>query len=117
MAQLGMAADRRRYLQHLAHAGAALGAFVANHQHIARLDLARLHGGKAVFFAVEDARRSAMLEAIGSGNLHHAAFRREIALENDEAAGRLDGLVEGLNDDLSRRLLRPAPLLRQASCR
>ena len=100
-----MSTDRRRHLQHLAHAGAALRAFVANHQHVAGLDLVRLHGGEAVLFAVEDARRSAMLHAIGRGDLHHAAFGREIAFENHQPAGGLDGLLERMDDHLARSLL------------
>ena len=39
VAELGMAADGRGHLQHLAHAGAALRAFIANHEHVAGLDL------------------------------------------------------------------------------
>ncbi len=105
-AQLGMAADRRGDLQHLAHAGAALGAFIADDEHVVGLDLSRLHCGKAVVLAVEDARRAAMLDAIGGGDLHDAAFGSEIAFEDDEAAGGLDGLVESVDDDLAGSLLR-----------
>ena len=47
--------------EHLAHAGAAARAFVADDEDVVGLDLAGLHGGEAVFFAVEDARRAAML--------------------------------------------------------
>ena len=46
-----------------------------------------------------------MLNAIGGRDLHHAAFGGEIAFEDDEAAGGLDGLVEGVDDHLPRSLL------------
>ena len=93
--------DGRGDLQHLAHAGPALGAFIANDEHVAGLDLAGLHGGKAGLFGIEDARRAAMLVAIGGGDLHHAAFGGEIAFENHQAAVGLDGLFEGVDDDLA----------------
>jgi hypothetical protein len=73
-----------------------------------------LHGGEAVLFALEDARRAAMLHAVGRGDLHHAAFGSEIALENDEAAGGLDGILKGVNDDLAQESLRRARLLQPA---
>ena len=103
-AEFGDAADGGGDLQHLAHAGAALGAFVADDEHVVGLDLAGLDGGEAVFFGVEDARRAAMLEALVAGDLDDAAFGGEVALEDDEAAGGLDGLVEGVDDDLARSL-------------
>ena len=49
--------------EHLAHAGPAARTFVANHDHVAGLDLVALHGGEGVFFAIEDARRTAMMRA------------------------------------------------------
>ena len=76
-----------------------------------------LHGGEAGFFVVEDASGAAMLHAIGGGDLHHAAFGREVAFENHEAAGRLDGLVEGVNDDLSGCFFGELRLLRREFCR
>ncbi len=104
-AEIRMSADCRRHLQHLAHARAALRAFVANDQHVAGLDLAGLHGGKTFLFAIEDARRTAMLHTVGGGNLHHAALGREIAFQNHQPACRLDRLVEGMNHDLAGSLL------------
>src|SRR5580658_322745 len=43
--------------QHLAHAGAALGALVADHEHVAFPVLTRLHGLETRFFAIETAGR------------------------------------------------------------
>ncbi len=42
-----------------------------------------------------------MFIAIGGGDLHDTSFRREIALENHKAAGRLDGVLECVDDDLA----------------
>ena len=46
-----------------------------------------------------------MIVAIGRGNLHHAAFGRQITLENDEAAIGFDGILEGADHLLSWGLL------------
>ena len=40
-----------------------------------------------------------------SGDLHHAAFGSEIALQDDEPAGGLDGVVESVDDFLSGSLV------------
>src|ERR1700721_1988683 len=42
-----------------------------------------------------------MIELVGGGDLHHAAFGGEIALENHEAAGGLDGISESVDDELA----------------
>ena len=42
-----------------------------------------------------------MLVAVGGGDLHHAAFGGEVAFEDDEAAGGLDGILKGVNDHLA----------------
>ena len=91
--ELGDAGDGSGDQQHLAHAGSAFRAFVADDEHVVRLDLAGLDGGEGVLFGVEDARRAAMLEALVSGDLDDAAFGSEIAFEDDEPAGGLDGVA------------------------
>ena len=101
LAQFGDAGDGGRDLQHLAHAGSAFRTFVADDDHVVGLDLAALDGVEGVLLGVEDARRAAMLEALVSGDLDDAAFGSEIALEDDESAGGLDGVVEGVDDFLS----------------
>src|SRR5271168_3032382 len=45
-----------------------------------------------------------MLEALVARDLYHAALRREIASQDDEAAGRLDRIADGADDLLSPRL-------------
>ena len=66
--------ERRGDVQHLAHAGAAGGAFVADHDHVAGLDRARLDGGEAVLLGVEDARGAAVVEPLVAGELDDAAL-------------------------------------------
>ena len=83
-----LAVERRRRRQHLAHAGAALGALVADDDDVAVLVLARLDRREGVFLAVEDARRAAELQLLQAGDLHDRALGRERALEADDAAGR-----------------------------
>jgi hypothetical protein len=49
-----------RHVEHLAHARAALGAFVADDDHVVRLDLALLHRLERVLLALEHARGPAV---------------------------------------------------------
>ena len=51
------------------------------------------------------------MEALVTSYLHDAAFRRYIALQNDEAAGRLERVRERAYDVLCRRLGRTRGLL------
>ncbi len=52
------ALDRRRGGEHLLHAGPSLGPFVADHDHVARLDLAEDDPVVGVDLALEDHRRA-----------------------------------------------------------
>ena len=99
--KLGDARDGGGDEQHLAHARAALRAFIANDDNVVRLDLAGLDGVQSVFFGVEDARRAAMLQALVSGDLDDAAVGSEIAFEDDESAGWLDGIAQRVDDYLA----------------
>src|SRR5690606_21906798 len=76
--------------EHLAHAGASLRAFVADHHDAAFADLTRLDRGKGVFLAFEDLRRAAELQALHARNLHDRAVGGERAAQADDAAGRRD---------------------------
>src|SRR5208283_2519353 len=78
----------RGHAQHFAHSGATTRALVANDDDIARLDLAFLNGGKGGFFPVEDTRRAAEILGVVADYFHHATFRREIALQDEQAAAR-----------------------------
>ncbi len=100
-----LADERRGHAEHLAHAGAALRAFVADDDDVAGVDLAVRDRLEGVLLAVEDARRAAMLQALVTGDLHDAAVGREVALQDDEAARRLQRLVDRQDDVLAGRLL------------
>ena len=65
--------------QHLAHAGAAARALVADDEDFAFLVFLVLDRVEAGLFAVEAARRSAEFQFGHAGNLHDRAIRREIA--------------------------------------
>ena len=57
------------------------------------------------FFGIVNASRPGKLKAFFAGNFRHGPVRCEIALENPQPAGCLDGLVDRMHDFLSRRLL------------
>src|SRR6185369_16962921 len=73
--------DGRSRDQHLAHAGAATRAFVANHHDIARTDAAREDGFVAIIFAVEDARRAGDLVMLDACDLGYTTFLSEVAFQ------------------------------------
>ena len=75
---------RRR--QHFGHARTALGTEIAQHHHIARLDLAIENGFQGGLFVVEHARRAGDARVLEAGDLRDAAFRREIAAQHGERA-------------------------------
>src|SRR5262249_54959938 len=86
--------------EHLAHAGAAYGAFAADDDDVAGLDVAFLDRFEAGFLAVEDlggAGDGAVLEAGGLGD---GAFRGQVALEDDDVAAGVHGGVHRLDDGL-----------------
>ena len=55
------ALERAGHVEHLAHAGAALGPLVADHDHVVGLDLALLDRLEGVLLALEDARGTAVI--------------------------------------------------------
>src|SRR5207302_108985 len=88
------ALERARDVEHLPHAGPALGALVADDDHVARLDRPRLDGGEGVLFAFEDARRAPEDLLLVPGHLRHAAVRGQVTAEDGHAAVRGDRLRE-----------------------
>ena len=98
--------DRRGHAQHFAHAGAALGAFIADHHHIAFLNALFRHGGHGGFFGIEDARRATLAETLVTADLGHAAFRCKISFQNDQPAGFLQRFIERHNHLLPRSFFR-----------
>src|SRR5690606_15771920 len=100
-------ADQRAgHTQHLAHAGAAAWSFVADDDDIARDDPALSDGVHRLFLTLENAGRTAMTVAVGSGDLDDAALGRQIALEDVQTALRLERFGNGRDDLLTGRLNR-----------
>src|SRR5205085_3347555 len=89
--------------EHLAHAGTADRAFAADHDDVARRDAATRHGVERRFLAVEHLGRAFEAEIPLPGELHHAAFGREIAVADAEPAARLERLVDADDHLLPRR--------------
>ena len=87
--------------KHFAHAGAAHGAFHADDDDIALLDLARHDGGHAGFLAVEDAGGAGEGEAFLAGDFSDRAFGGEVSIEDHEVAVGFDGVVHRADDGLA----------------
>ncbi len=102
--EFGDAFDRCGDGEHLAHAGASAGAFVADDADVVGVDLAGFDGGVAGVLGVEDAGGAGVVEALVAGDLDDAALGGEVALEDDEAAGGLERVVDGVDDGLVGRL-------------
>ena len=103
--------ERAGHGEHLAHAGAARRALVADDDDVAGWICAGVHRGERGLLAVEDARRPAVLEARRGRPPSPRSLGREVALEDDEAAGRLERVGERPHDLLARRLVAPRGLL------
>src|SRR5664280_208558 len=100
---LPLAIERSRGREHLAHAGTAARALIADHQNIAVLIFLVLDRVEAGFLAVEAARRAGELERRRhAGHLHDGAFRGEIAFQADHAAGRQQRSIGRTHDVLVR---------------
>ncbi len=104
--------DRPGDAQHLAHARTAARPFIPDHHHVARLNTSAGHRGHGLLFAIEHARRTAMLHAVVSRQLDHAAIGRQRSAQNRHAAARLQWLrsadesLPGPESRAPRRLLR-----------
>src|SRR3954451_24203023 len=102
-----LADDRRSDVQHLAHAGPAGRALVADHDDVALVERARLDRREAVLLGIEHARGTAVQRPFMAGELDHAALGCEVAVEDREAAGGLDRALDRHDDLLPGRLLGP----------
>src|SRR5579872_6027626 len=79
--------------QHFTHSGAALRAFVADYDYVARLVVARLHGGECIFLTIEYARRTAVLQMFQASDFDDCTLRRETAGEADDPACRCKRII------------------------
>jgi hypothetical protein len=86
--------------EHFAHARAAFWSFITNDDDVARLDFIFVDFGEGRFFAVEDASGATEIRSVVSRNLNDAAFGCQIASENDQAAGGLEGICYFADDFL-----------------
>src|SRR5512144_2346278 len=97
-----LAVERSRGREHLAHAGAAFGALVADDEHLALLVALGAHRGEGILLAIEAAGRPAELKPLHAGDLDDGAVRRERALEADDASRGRERLVSGTHHVLIR---------------
>ena len=93
--------------EHLAHAGAADRAFAADDDDVAGLDRAVGDRVETGLLAFEDLGRAFEAQFAVAGQFHHAAFGREIAVADAEAAALLDRRV-GADDHFLARGFRRA---------
>src|SRR5262249_55815497 len=75
-------------VEHLLHARPTTRSLVADHDHVAGLDLAQQDPGHRIVLALEHPRRAGEHQDafVDAGCLHDAAVDREIAFENRETA-------------------------------
>src|SRR5215210_1977834 len=106
-----LADQRGRDLKHLAHTGAAGGALVADHDHVAGLDALLLDDREALLLRSEDPRRAAVPASLLARDLHHATLRGEVAAEDHQTAGGLERIRERPDDLLAYGLLGSVGLL------
>ena len=97
--------DRAGRSEHFAHPRAAFGAFVADDDDVAILDFAVQDALEGVFFGFVDDGFTGEGAAFLAGNLGDRSFRREVAAENTEVAVGLDGIREGTDHVLVRRVV------------
>src|SRR6185436_3140854 len=90
--------DRRSDVEHLAHAGPANRALVADHDDVTRPDLLVLDGAEALLLGLEDPRGPGLAVALGSGELHHRSFGRDVAAQNRQAAFGLQRIAQRAHD-------------------
>src|SRR6185503_21095101 len=70
----------RRRRQHLAHAWPAFRSLITDDDDVSRPIVPRLNSRKGILFAIEDARRSAVVQMLEPCHLHDGALWSKIAL-------------------------------------
>ena len=107
-----LAVDDRGGAEHLAHAGAALRALVADDQHFAGLVVALAHRRGAGILAVEHARDAFEHQRLQAGDLQQRAVGREIAFQHHKPAIGADRVLRAPHD-LAVRVGRAGMLFRK----
>ncbi len=82
--------------------GPPRGPFIADHQHFAFFVLAQAHRLETGLLGIEASRRARNTQLVlgHASDLDDRAFRREIAAQSDDAAGRRDGPIGRVDDVL-----------------
>ena len=109
--------ERRRGRQHLAHAGAAARAFIADDEDLALLVVLRRDGLEAGLLVVETAGGAGEDQVLHARHLHDGAFGGEVALEADHAARHGKGVVGGADHVLVRVPFHAFHVLRHGAAR
>ena len=101
-----LAVEELERLEHFAHARAAFGAFIADDDHLTSVDAACFQSSKAILLRIEaDSRPAEITIFCGDcGGFGDAAFRRQIAIEDSEAASGLVRSVERANERIIGRI-------------
>ena len=94
------AGDGRGGGEHLPHAGAALGAFVADDHDVAGLNAALQDGAGGLFFGLKDPGAPFIDQHLGVNRrlFDHRAVRRQVAPENGNAPLGVIGVGQGTDD-------------------
>ena len=103
--------------EHLAHAGTASRTLITDYNDVTCADLSRQHGRHGGFFRIEDARWSTLLLTLDTGDLDHAAFRRERSTKNYKPTALLNRIVECPDYFLAGSLARLSGLFGEAATR
>ena len=82
------ALERRRYLQHFAHAGAAARPLVADDNDVAFADRAALNGVERSFFAIEHAGWAFEARSVMADKFDHRAIGGDVAIDHGVGAAR-----------------------------
>ena len=93
-----LAVDEGGDAEHLAHPGAAAGALIPDHEHVAALVAPVAHGRQRLFFRLEHPRRAAMHQRGQSGRLEQRPIRAQVAGEHGHAAVCGAGVGDGAHD-------------------
>ena len=90
-----LAVHQGGHAQHLAHARATAGPFVADDQHIPSLVLLGRHGGVSVFFVFKHPCRAFKNQFFQARHFDQGAVWRQVAFEHHHAARGHDGVGGG----------------------